>query len=172
MSKKHSVLRDELNLKGGGLYCYMPFENLDKSKKAVFKIGLAIDFNHRLENYHTYFPLGVYMVAFLEKPPIPMALRGKKIETMKSYYLKIEKFIFQYMKSKGAKQIHATTRSNLAGQTEWFYSDVAIIHESFTAAKKQFGGNIHLFNLDGINQIGKQNEKTKPNYVGKIVFVT
>lgn len=62
--KKVTILNDELKIKGGGLYCYMPFEKLDKHKKAVFKIGLAIDFNSRTEIYHTYYPNGVYMVAF------------------------------------------------------------------------------------------------------------
>jgi len=41
MSKKVTVVRDELDLKGGGLYCFLPFERIDKHKKAVFKIGLA-----------------------------------------------------------------------------------------------------------------------------------
>ena len=48
---KHTVLRDELKVKGGGIYCFLPYERLDKHKKAVFKIGLAIDFNQRTENY-------------------------------------------------------------------------------------------------------------------------
>ena len=94
--KKITVLRDELKIKGSGLYCYMPFERLDKNKKAVFKIGLATNsFNQRLEQYHTYFPLGVYMCAFLENPPIPKKLSSKEKETpTKQHYLAIEKFIY------------------------------------------------------------------------------
>lgn len=30
MSKKVTVVRDELDLKGGGLYCFLPFERIDK----------------------------------------------------------------------------------------------------------------------------------------------
>lgn len=170
MSKKHTVIRDELKLKGGGFYCYLPFENLDKHKKAVFKIGLAIDFNHRTENYHTYFPLGVYMVAFLENPPIPMTLRGHKQESIKQRYIQIERFIFHYVVSKGGVQINSTARSNLSGQSEWFYTDQNTIHEAFEEANKKFGGDMHLFNLNGINQAFKNNDKHKPNYVGKIVY--
>ena len=48
--KKLSVVGDELKLKKGGLYCYMPFENVDANHKAVFKIGLAIDFEKRTAN--------------------------------------------------------------------------------------------------------------------------
>ena len=170
MSKKHSVLRDDLNLKGGGIYCFLPFENLDKHKKAVFKIGLAINFNHRTENYHTYFPLGVYMVAFLENPPIPATTRGQKEETLKKFYHQIERFIFRHVVSKGGVQIHSTARSNLSGQTEWFYTDEKTIHEAFEEANKMYGGKTHLFHLQGINQTWKANEKHKPNYLGKIVY--
>jgi hypothetical protein len=66
---KYTVIRDELKLTGGGLYCFMPFAKLDRHKKAVFKIGLALDLSNRTENYHTYFPNGVYMVAFLNQIP-------------------------------------------------------------------------------------------------------
>jgi hypothetical protein len=92
---KYTVIRDELKLKGGGLYCFMPFEKLDANNKAVFKIGLALDLSNRTENYHTYFPLGVYMVAFLNEIPARKYLRSmKKNMTTKELYLEIETFIF------------------------------------------------------------------------------
>ena len=34
--QKYTVIKDELNLRGGGLYCYLPFGNLVKYKKAIF----------------------------------------------------------------------------------------------------------------------------------------
>ena len=35
---KYTVANDELKLKHkSGLYCFLPYERLDKSKKAVFK---------------------------------------------------------------------------------------------------------------------------------------
>ena len=109
--KKKTIVRDELELKGGGLYCYMPFEHLDKHHKAVFKIGMAVDFNKRTEQYHTYFPLGVYMIAFLEDPPIPRTTRRNKTETpTKAHYLKIEKFIFDLVDKNGGERIYSTTR--------------------------------------------------------------
>ena len=67
MSKKYTVIRDELKIKGGGLYCFLPYANLDKFHKSIFKVGLADNFNKRNEQYSTYFPLGVYFVAFLWK---------------------------------------------------------------------------------------------------------
>ena len=103
-------MQDELNITGGGIYCYMPYERLDKFKKAVFKIGLAIDFRSRTEQYNTYFPQGVYMVAFLIDPLIPKRLRGKKDVTKKSYYLTIEKFVLNYIDTHGGKRILSSTR--------------------------------------------------------------
>ena len=100
MSKKYTVLKDELNVKGGGLYCFLPFRNLDKFKKSVFKVGMALKFSNRSEAYHTYFPLGVYYVAFLEEPRIPMTTRNKKPITIKKQYETIEKFIMNYLKEK------------------------------------------------------------------------
>lgn len=175
--KKTTVIRDELNLKEGGLYCYMPFENIDKHKKAVFKIGLAINFNHRLESYHTYFPLGVYMVAFLESPPLPRNLRGKPAITKKKHYLEIEKFIFDYVNKHDGKRIFSTTRVknmniNKEGETEWTYTNENVIHEAFDAAHTKYGGTLHAFFLKDINKKAKENEDDKPNYIAKIVFHT
>lgn len=187
MAKKKTILRDELKITGSGLYCYMPFERLDKNKKAVFKIGLATNsLNQRLEQYHTYFPLGVYMVAFLENPPIPKKLRSKEKETpTKQHYLAIEKFILNYIDEHGGKRIFSTTRiknkNHLGeGETEWEYTNEKIIHEAFSEAHKKFGGNLKLFYLEGldpetnkltsINDIARANESEKPNYAGKIIF--
>ena len=39
MGRKWSVVRDELNIRGGGLYCILPFDNTDQEGKAVYKIG-------------------------------------------------------------------------------------------------------------------------------------
>ena len=58
MSKKYTVLRDELGIKDsdGGLYCIFPYEKLDKDKKGVFKIGYAVNFGKRMESYLTAYP--------------------------------------------------------------------------------------------------------------------
>ncbi len=195
--KKVTVVRDELKLRGGGLYCYMPFERLDKDKKAVFKIGLAIDFNKRTEGYHTYFPEGVYMVAFLQNPPVPRGILRSYTKEQKDkldkgkdslkrlHYTEIEKFLLHYVDTHGGKRIHSTTRvknPNEAneGETEWTYTDETLIHEAFDEAHKKYGGTLHSFYLEGkdpttnkftsINQIATKNEKTTPSYVGKIVF--
>ena len=189
--KKVTVVRDELGMKGGGLYCYMPFDRLDRFKKAVFKIGLAINFNSRTEQYHTYFPNGVYMVAFLENPPVKTkALRsdnGKTPKNKKSHYITIENFILNYITVHGGKRIYSTTRvknpnEKNEGETEWEYTDESLIHQAFQEAQRIYGGKLNLYYLEGldpltnqftsINQIATKMEQNKPNYVGKIIFHT
>lgn len=59
--KKGNALHDVLKIKGkSGIYCLLPYEQLYKQKKAVFKVGMTTrDFADRIEEYHTYYPLGV-----------------------------------------------------------------------------------------------------------------
>ena len=113
MGKKINVVADELGHKGNGIYCVYPFTNLDKDGKGCYKIGMTTEsYKKRIDSYHTYFPQGVYLVAFLEKPPInTRLLRGtEKEETIKKLYLKIEKFIIQYILDAGGRRIYSTAR--------------------------------------------------------------
>ena len=107
MSRKYTVIEDELNIKGTGLYCIMPFEYLDENNKALFKIGLTTrSFKDRMENYHTSFPLGVYLVAFL-KAPTAMRIRRtgntRTVTTLKAYYTAIEEAMIKLFKKYNMK---------------------------------------------------------------------
>jgi len=68
MSKKYTIVYDELQKRGKEFYCFLPYSNLDKHHKSILKIGMTLDFGSRIEQYLTYFPNGVYMFAFLEEP--------------------------------------------------------------------------------------------------------
>ena len=60
--KKISLIRDELKITGGGLYCFMPFEKLDSHKKAIFKVGYTTtSIDKRGDDYYGYFPNGFYV---------------------------------------------------------------------------------------------------------------
>jgi hypothetical protein len=48
----------------------MPYETLDMKNNAIFKIGMTLNFKNRVEEYHTYFPNGVYHIAYLADPPL------------------------------------------------------------------------------------------------------
>ena len=79
--KKYNVAHNELFLKGkNGLYCLLPFERLDSKKKAIFKVGMTSqDLAIRIENYHTYFPLGLYVVMFLAYPRLKQGQDRNKL---------------------------------------------------------------------------------------------
>jgi len=111
MSRKKSVLVDELNIKDSGVYCFFPFSTLDKNDKGVFKIGIAKkSIYKRSEQYHTYFPMGFYYVAFLENARVPIKTRNKQETTIYKQYREIEKFITDYLIKHGANPIRTTAR--------------------------------------------------------------
>ena len=64
---KYTVANNKLIFGGKNeLYCFLPHEWLDDRKKAIFKCGMTTqDFADRPENYHSYYPMGVYMCFFL-----------------------------------------------------------------------------------------------------------
>lgn len=183
--RKITVL-DELGIKGGGIYAIMPFERLDKYGKALFKVGYAKTFKSRVESYHTTYPMGFYFVAML-KDPVGLNRERKKptmkLETLSKdkYLLRVEKFIFNAMKNDGAikdraRQLTSTTRvrnpdAEKKGATEWFYTTVETIHKAFEKAYEIYGGDLHLYHLDNINQTADETKrKQKAKYVGEIVY--
>ena len=49
-----------------GIYCFYPFDRLDEFGKGCFKIGVTTaSFQQRLQSYMTYFPNGVYKIAYI-----------------------------------------------------------------------------------------------------------
>ena len=64
--------------KKGGCYCFMPYETVDAKDNAIFKVGMTKNFDARADQYHTYFPGGVYLVAFLADPPLNTWKNKKK----------------------------------------------------------------------------------------------
>ena len=66
---KHPYEHDPREIvKGGGVYCYLPFDNLDRSGNSMFKIGMTTNFRKRENNYHTSLPQGMWQVAMLIDP--------------------------------------------------------------------------------------------------------
>ena len=54
------------NYEGSGIYCFFPFDKLEADNKGVFKIGNTTQtFQQRLQQYHTYFVNGVYVLFFI-----------------------------------------------------------------------------------------------------------
>ena len=86
---KYTVVKDEDNIKDNCIYCILPFEKLDGKGNAVFKIGLTTNIGKRIENYHSEFSLGAYLVAFLQFDTKNRKLLGEA-----------EKFIFKKINRK------------------------------------------------------------------------
>ena len=182
--RKHNVVQDELNITGPGLYAFLPFDNIDKKRMGVIKIGMSSSLQRRTQDYTSYFPNGVYMLAFLTNIKGKRATRSTKKQTPQAIREEIEKFIIDYIASHdNGKRLYSTDRvrnknGQLEGQTEWVYSRVENVHAAFLEAAKEYNATEHLFYLQGLNpETGKLEDALKkpvktPNYVGKIIYHT
>ena len=162
--KKYNVAHDELFIKGkNGLYCLLPFERLDDSKKAVFKVGMTSqDLASRIENYHTYYPLGLYICFFLAYPRI------KKGQDKQTLYFEMEKRLFQRLVEAGGKRLVFPSRPSK--KSEWFYTSYNQLQEAFQNIQSEYGGVLHEFNLKAINKTYAINMRIENKYVGEIVY--
>jgi len=190
--RKIMVLRDQLGItngSSGGCYALMPFSTLDRKGNAVFKVGMSTSsMEKRMDQYTTYFPLGVYYIAFLIDARVPN-IRTRTMTQLKNktqVYLEIEKFIIDYiLKLPGTKRITSTGRirelnEENRGASEWIYCNEVQIHQAFAEAQKKYGGKKYLFYLEGhdpitgqltsINDEAREQERNKPLYTGKIIF--
>jgi len=156
---KHTVVYDELQHKEGGIYCYLPFDNLDGSNKAVFKIGRATSYRSRTEQYHTYLPAGVWFIAFLELPEIP------KGDTQTKFYNQVEKTVLEFVEMCGGVRI--TTSARLRA-TEWVYASVPQIHNAFKRAEKKFKGHATCYKLGNLAQDKATFMKSR-HYTGEVI---
>ena len=153
--------REREQVEGGGIYCFYPFDNKpDEYCKGVFKIGMAISFQHRTGNYHTYLPQGVWTAALLVNPT-----KKNNFDTERKYYQHIEKEIFSNVEKFGGRPIYMAIRKQNQGKTEWIYTNINGIDKAFEIAHKKYGGQIKLFKLKlppSINQV--------PFFTGQINF--
>ena len=178
MSRKKVTVLDELNITGGGIYCILPYARLDKHKKALFKVGYAVDFRKRMESYLTNYPLGFYYVAFLMNPVANRYVREGRQRThltVKSYYYKIEQFVMKEIIKNGGKLFSSTARVKhldefKKGETEWFYTDQEALFSAFESANLTYGGIFRKYHLDDINKEANKAEKKKPNYLAEIIY--
>lgn len=165
--KKRNVANDELDLKGkNGLYCFLPYERL-VNDKAVFKCGMTTqEYASRIENYHTYYPMGIYLCFFLT-PPKP-----NKDEDETITIRKMEKDLFIAIQKEGGKMLKFETRPKGVFKSEWFYTSFSQLDDAFESVHRKYkGSKIERFNNKNINKIGEKNLNTKKDkYVAEIVY--
>ena len=183
--KKHSVLRDELGIKGPGIYAFTPFENIDSKRRSVIKIGESGDLVLRSSQYATYFPGGVYMVGFLTSIKGKLPLRNRKNnEKQKPRQIReeIEQFVMDYVSTHdNGKRVYSTDRvrrpnGTLEGQTEWVFSRVENVHAALEEAGKIYRAKVHLYYLQGKNpdtgelENIQQQKGRKKMFTGEVAF--
>lgn len=180
--RKHIVAKDDLKISGAGLYAFMPFDNIDKSRRAVIKIGESGDLARRSQDYTSYFPKGVYMVAFLTAIKGKRLTRSQTAPKPRQLREEIEEFIIDYIATHDrGKRLYSTDRvrrpnGTLSGETEWVYSRVENVHAAFKEAAEKYNAVDHLYYLQGLNpETGRLEdimEKTvaNPKYIGKIIY--
>ena len=161
--KKYNVCHNELKIKGkSGLYAFFPYEHLDESHKGVFKVGYTSrDLSSRLENYHSYFPLGVYVVEFLEFPKFK---RGEGKEKQRE----MERFLFKSLKEEEGKMLVFPSRPTQ--KSEWFYCSFNQLKKAFLKVQEEYGGVLNEYSLSALNAQYKKNMKIKDKFVGEIVY--
>ena len=179
--RKRNVLGDELRITGAGVYSMFPFSSLDRKKSGVMKVGESSDLVKRTDTYHTYFPAGLYMLAFLTNIKGKRVLRGNKAPAPKAIRQEIELFIIQHIVDNGGKRLYSTDRvrnpnRDLEGRTEWVYTNVPKLHEAFNEAGRVYNADVHLFYLEGLNPDTGKIESVlnppvkQPTYTGKVVY--
>lgn len=151
------------DIKHGGVYAYLPFDNLDKKGKSMYKIGMTKNFYKRESNYHTYLPKGMWQVAFLVKPT-----KYKPSDDNNKYYAMVERWIFKRVIALGGKVLSEHYRSRNKGETEWVYTDEDTIHTAFEEAQKRFGGKEILFDTNA--GLPDSKDKRDARFVGEIFF--
>jgi hypothetical protein len=164
--KKYTVANNELNLKTkNGLYCFLPFERIIKDK-GVFKVGMTTqEYASRIENYHTYFPEGLYLCFFLTPP------RSNKDANINLIIREMETLLLKELKTQGAKQLYFSTRKN-QDKSEWFYASFRELENAFEAVQQAFkGSTLKRYNANKINKNAQLRlNSSKDKYVGEIVF--
>jgi T5orf172 domain len=162
--RKYNVAHDELFLKGrSGLYALLPYERLDENKSAVFKVGrTSQDLASRIENYHTYYPLGLYITFFLAYP------RLKKGQDRGKLHRDMERQLMDNLKDTNAKNLIYPSRLK---KSEWYYTCVKDLQTAFRQVQAEYGGLLHEFHLDGINKrYDNDVKKIRNKYVGEIIY--
>ena len=154
-------------IKGSGIYAFFPFDQLDDKGFGVFKIGMSGNFDNRIKNYHTYLPQGVYYKCFLKNP----SLKKNGFDTF-SYYVKIEKEIFNDIKLNGGIVISSSIRKHNNGETEWIYANEKMIEDAFDKAYEMYGGKNSDLEIGTLKHLQRQRAKFERNKIfkGEIYF--
>ena len=173
--RKNTVIHNELKIVGkSGIYCFLPYATLDKHGKAVFKIGMTTrDFADRIEDYHTYYPMGVYMVFMLTYEKMRGFSRLSAAEKKTKKKVLEEAVMHAVAEDFGGKrmQFHSRPgRTGVAPRSEWVYASYEQIEQAFEKIQTEHGGTLHKGHLGDIDETYKLDKKAKNTYEAKILY--
>ena len=115
------------------------------------------EYASRIENYHTYYPMGLYLCFFLTPP------KHKKGEDMTATIRQMETDLFIELKKEGGKMLKFETRPKGDFKSEWFYTSFSELDDAFeTVYRKYEGSKIERYNPSEINK--------KDKYIAEIVY--
>ena len=119
---------------------------MENDNKGVFKIGNTTQtFQQRLQQYHTYFVNGLYVLFFIsvnakEDYSLP--------DDFKHLLNVMEDYVIKLVKAKDGVIIVDKRRTWKQGQSEWVYSDLETIQKCFKETVEEF--KVKLPQLDFI----------------------
>lgn len=127
---------------GGGVYAFFVFDSMDSKGYGVYKIGMTQSFHKRIGGYHTYLPGGLYYKCLLINPTLK-----RTQQNLASYYVKIEREIFNDIKQNGGKVISMKVRKRDEGNTEWIYASEKMISDAFDRADLKYSGKRSKYHI-------------------------
>jgi hypothetical protein len=153
------------NSGSGGVFCYMPYNSLDKQNKSTFKIESGVNILEQIKKLKIFFPKGFFVIAMLKSPKIGI----KEIGNNETYYKLVMDKVIEIAIDNGG--ISDPTNDN-----GWVNTTIDIVHNAFRKAEEMYGGECLEYGLTGkvndtMNLIDVKNTE-KPVYVGKVIFHT
>jgi len=155
-----------------GIYCIYPFASITNTRHgqaAVFKVGVASDsFHLRFQQYHTYFPYGIFIVSLLKVIPraphvnqLPTTAWNLFYSAYRRHLNEFEKRAFELLRENKGVIIKANNRTRNQSNTEWVYTTDEVIKRVFTELARQLNANptynkLYRFEVENEGQIDVQ----------------
>jgi hypothetical protein len=135
----------------GGIYVLTPYGSGDRSR-APFKVGMALSFTHRLQNYLTYMPFGFKLLMFLqmdnaqeiretqfdEHGECCECVKGEKDRLLRHFFNVIEKEVQSKLDRMECEGYEGVARRSC----EWYTSSPQTMLQCVSAALCKYNGTI------------------------------
>ena len=153
----HPFQREPISNIESGIFCYMPYDSLDRLEKSIFKIEISQNINNTIKNLQKYYPSGFYVTAIL---------------LLKETTTKLE----QILKLILNKLINDGGKIQANFETGWIYCAETSIHIIFDKISIENKGILNIYHLSGRNkdtfQMIDKPTTDVPMFTGKVVYHT